>query len=104
MEKKTFKVIIILVGLLFINIEAAHAGLINKFKMFIKAEFPDYQLIYSIIAFSILAFLSYVVFSPIQIGVQKWSWINYYTYNPSRNSYNSKKQIITKISGILKNE
>ncbi len=103
MEKKTFKVIVILVGLLFLNIEAAHAGLVHKFKLFIRTEFSDFQLLYVVGALVIFAFLIYIVFSPVRIGQEKWSWINYYTYNPSRQNYHNKRLIVSRISDILKN-
>jgi hypothetical protein len=103
MKKGTFRVIIVLVGLLFLNIEAAQAGLINKFKVYIHQEFTDYQLVYFIGGLLIFGFLSYIVFTPIFIGTQKWTWFNYYSYNPNRQDYQSKREMVKKISSILKN-
>ena len=103
MKKGTLKTIIILVGLLFINIEAAQAGLVSKFKIYIRHEFPDYQLVYFVAGLLFFSLLSYVVFTPVVIGKQKWAWLKYYTYNPNRHDYQSKREMVQKISGILKN-
>ncbi len=103
MEKKTLKVIVILVGLLFLNIEAAQAGLVHKFKLFIRTELSDSQLLYTIGALGLTGFLIYIIFSPVRIGHEKWSWLNYYTYNPRRQNYHNKRLIVSRISGILKN-
>ena len=103
MKKGTLKTIIILVALLFINIEAAQAGLVNKFKIYIRHEFSDYQLLYLIAGFVFLGFLSYIIFTPVLIGKQKWAWLTYYSYNPNRHHYQNKREMIKKISGILQN-
>jgi hypothetical protein len=103
MKNGTFKIIVILVGLLFLNIEAAQAGLVHKFKIYIRHEFSDFQLIYSIGGLLIFGFLSYVIFTPVPIGKEKWAFFNYYSYNPNRHDYQSKRMMIKKISGILKN-
>jgi hypothetical protein len=103
MKKGTFKIIIILVSLLFINIEAAQAGLINKFKIYIRHEFSDYQLFYLVFGFTIFGLLSYIIFTPVLIGKEKWAWLSYYSYNPNRHAYQSKRVMVKKISGILKN-
>jgi len=103
MKKGTLKTIIILVCLLFINIEAAQAGLVSKFKIYIRHEFPDYQLVYFVSVILFLSFLSYIVFTPVNIGKEKWAWLKYYTYNPNRHDYQSKREMVQKISGILKN-
>ena len=103
MKKGTLKTIIILIGLLFINIEAAQAGLIHKFKIYIRHEFPDYQLLYVTLGLLLFGFLSYIIFTPVLIGKQKWAWLTYYSYNPNRHDYQSKRVMVKKISGILKN-
>jgi len=103
MKKGTLKTIIILVSLLFINIEAAQAGLIQKFKLYIRHEFSDYQLTYFIGGLLFLGFFSYIIFTPVLIGKKKWAWLSYYSYNPGRHDYQSKRVMVKKISGILKN-
>ena len=103
MKKGTLKTIIILVALLFINIEAAQAGLIHKFKIYIRHEFSDYQLVYFVAGFLFFSFLSYIIFTPVLIGKEKWAWLSYYSYNPNRHDYQSKREMVQKISGILKN-
>lgn len=104
MKKRTLKTIIILVSLLFINIEAAQAGLIHKFRVYIRHEFSATQLLYFIAGIAFLGFLSYIIFTPVLIGKQKWSWFTYYSYNPGRHDYQSKRDMVKKISGILKND
>jgi len=103
MKKGTLKFIIILVSLLFVNIEAAQAGLIHKVKIYIRHEFSDYQLMYFICSMLFLGLLSYIIFTPVLIGKQKWAWLSYYSYTPNRHDYQSKRDMIKKISTILKN-
>lgn len=101
MKNTTLRVIIILVSLLFLNIEAAHAGLIHKLRIYISHELSPVQMYYICAVTLIIGFLAYVVFSPILIGNQKWAWHNYFTFNPGRNSYQSKRHMVKKISVIL---
>jgi hypothetical protein len=89
--------------MLFLNIEAAQAGLVHKIKLYIRHECPDYQLLYIALALLVLGFLSYVLFAPVLIGKEKWAWLNYYSYQPNRHDYQSKRATIQKISGILSN-
>jgi len=103
MKKGTLRIIIILVGLLFVNIEAAQAGLVHKVKIYIRHEFSDDQFIYLVILSLFLGFLSYIIFTPVLIGKRKWAWLSYYSYSPSRHDYQSKRDMVKKISGILKN-
>lgn len=102
MNGRTFKVIVILVGLLFINIEAAQAGLIHKFKSFILHEFSDFQLFYLISGVFAIAFLLYVMFTPVVIGNEKSVWLDYYPPESQRTIYQNKKEMVKRISVILK--
>ena len=104
MKNRTLRVIIILISLLFLNIEAAHAGLIHKLKSYIRLEFTDFELFYIFGGSLSLAFLGYVIFTPVLIGNKKWAWLNYYSYQPNRHDYQSKRDMVKKISGILKND
>jgi hypothetical protein len=104
MKKSTLKTIVVLVGLLFINIEVAQAGLIHKIKIYIRHEFSDYQVVYIMIGLLLLGFLSYVIFTPVLIGKQKSAWLSYYSYASQKPDYQNKRLTIKKISGILKNE
>ena len=103
MKKGTIKTIIFLVGSLFLNIEAAHAGLVGKLKLYINHEFSDSQLTYTLLCLAALSFISYVIFTPVVIGKQKWAWLTYYTYSPSRPNYQGKKDSVRKIEEILTN-
>jgi hypothetical protein len=104
MKNTTVRVIIILVALLFINIEAAHAGIIQRIKGYILVEFPANQMFFIIGLLLFLSFLSYVVFTPVLIGNQKWSWLSYYSYPSTRPDFKNKRLMIKKISRILNNE
>jgi hypothetical protein len=101
MNNRTFRIIVLLVGLLFINIEAANAGLVQKFRLYIKHEFSDTQLIYLVSIFMILGFLTYVLFTPVSIGKEKRGWLNYYSYMPNNHDYQRKRDVVKKISNIL---
>jgi hypothetical protein len=101
MPKGTIKTILILVSLLFLNIEAAHAGLVGKLKLYIHHEFSDLQLFYSLLFLTFFGFMAYVVFTPVLIGKKKWARLSYYSYPPSRRNYQSKRESIRKIEEIL---
>jgi len=99
MKNRTIRVIVILVGLLFLNIEAAHAGLIQKFKMYIGHEFPGFQLLYIIVAVLSLGLLSYIILTP--MPVKESSRLVGNGYYPQE-SYQDKRSRVKKISQILK--
>lgn len=101
MSSKTFKVIALFVSLLFINIEAAQAGLIHKFKLIILHEFPDYQLVYLSITAFFVGFILYVMFAPVHIGNQKSVWLDYFPNKSNLNDYQNKRALVKKISSIL---
>ena len=103
MKKGTVKTIVILVAMLFLNIEAAHAGLIGKLKIYIHHEFSNSQLLYAFISLSALSFLIYVVFTPVVIGKRKWSWLTYDSNSPSKINYQHKRDSVRKIEEILTN-
>jgi hypothetical protein len=103
MKNRTLRVIIILVSMLFINIEAAQAGLVHKFRIYIHQEFPDNQFLFITFSLLFIACLSYVLFAPVLINKQKWGWLNYYSYQPGRQDYQSKRMSVKKISDILQN-
>jgi hypothetical protein len=103
MNNRTFKVIVILVGLLFLNIEAAQAGLIHKFKAIIMHELSDYQLIYISMGFAACGFLLYVMLTPVSIGNQKSVWLDYFPNNPNKSQFQNKKDLVKRISVILNN-
>lgn len=97
MNRATLRTIIILVSLLFLDIEAAHAGLIQKFRVFILQEFPGYQWLYLSIALLSAGFLAYVVFTPVVIGKEKWAWLNV-------PDYQARRQSVSRISEILQED
>jgi hypothetical protein len=68
MSKSTFRVIVLLVSLLFLNIEAAQAGLLGKVRLFINSEFSHSHLIALCIVTGIASFVVYVIFSPVPMN------------------------------------
>ncbi len=104
MKNQTLRIIIVLVASLFLNIEAANAGLTHKINLYIRHGLSDpqwYLMVFGIFAF---AFLAYVVAAPVAIGKQKSPWLNYYSYQPGKNSYQSKRNMVKKIATILQEE
>jgi hypothetical protein len=101
MNNRTLRVIIFLVGLLFLNIEAAQAGLVHKLKIYISHEFTESQLCYMLGGILVVGALSYVIFTPVFIGSEKWAWYKYFTFNPVHQKYHNKREMVKKINGIL---
>ncbi len=102
MNSRTVKVILILVGLLFANIEAAHAGLIHKLKLYIHHEFTDWQFLLALAGTLLFGFLTYIIATPVSIGKQKLIWLTSFSYN--KGSFDSKRKFITKAGNILNNK
>jgi hypothetical protein len=103
MKNRTVRVIVILVGLLVLNIEAAHAGITHKVKAFINHELSDFQLMY--VSFGLLSagFLGYVIFMPAFKDKSRNNGNTTYFQNYSFHTFYHKKKRIKKISQILKN-
>ena len=101
MNSKTAKVILILVGLLFANIEAAHAGLVHKLKLYIHHEFTDWQFILILTLAFFVGFLTYIIATPVSIGKQKLIWPTTFSYH--KGTFESKRKFITKAGNILNN-
>ena len=101
MNKRVLKVILVLVSMLFLNIEAAQAGLVNKLKLYIQAEFPPHQLaLILFIIFTVSAFC-YIIFTPLSINNERWSWYNYFSFQPQNRTYRNKRVLVKRISTIL---
>ena len=101
MSKRVLKVILVLVSMLFLNIEAAQAGLVHKLKLYIQSEFPPHQLaLILFVAFTVGAFC-YIVFTPLSINNERWSWYNYFSFEAEKSSYRNKRALVKRISGIL---
>lgn len=101
MNKRLLKTILVLVSMLFLNIEAAHAGLVGRLKLYIQSELPTHYLWCVAVATAFMAMLVYVIFTPISINNQKWSWYNYFSFQPGRSSYGTKRLLIKKITKLL---
>lgn len=101
MSKRVLKVILVLVGMLFLNIEAAQAGLVHKLRLYIQSEFPPHQLaLILFVVFTVGAFC-YIVFTPLSINNERWSWYNYFSFEPEKSSYKNKRALVKRINGIL---
>lgn len=64
MKRGTIKIIFILIGLLFLNIEAAQAGFVHKFKVYIGREFSGWELFYTLGAVLMISSLIYIIYKP----------------------------------------
>lgn len=102
MNKSTFRIIIVLVCLLFVNIEAAQAGLVHRIKLFINNEFPPNQFVFLIICASFFIFVAYVVLAPVNIGKEKRAWLDYYRIQPKKRSYQHRRIAVNRISDVLR--
>jgi hypothetical protein len=103
MNKSTFKVIITLVSLLFLNIEAAQAGLVTKLRMFIRAEFPEYQLLYITCGVLAASFLCYVIFSPVPGNERHRSVYSRFSGSSSQR-FSHRKAAVERIAAALKRQ
>lgn len=103
MKNKTLRVIVILLGLLVLNIEAAHAGITHKVKVLITSELSDFQLFYLGGGALSLALLSYIIFTPAFKEKGKSSLAGTYLENYSRHTFHMRRNRIRKISHILSN-
>lgn len=103
MKNKTVRVIVILVGLLVLNIEAAHAGITHKFKLFINNELSDFQIVYISFGLLSLSLLGYIIFMPAFRNRGNIPGSATYFQNHSLHTYQRKRKRIKKIDQILKN-
>lgn len=101
MKNKTLRVIIILIGLLVLNIEAAQAGITHKFKALIANELSDFQLLYVGGGLLTIAFFSYVIFTPAIKDRGRTSLAATYLETYTRRRYRVRRERIRKISEIL---
>ena len=104
MKNRIVRIIIILVASLFLNIEAANAGLTHKLNLYIRHGLSDPQWFLMVFGLCAFAFLAYVVAAPVAIGKHKSPWLGYYSINPGKHSYQNKREMVRKISSILKEE
>lgn len=101
MKNRTVRVIVILVGMLILNIEAAHAGITHRVKVLIRHEFTDFQLFYVLGGGLALGLLSYIIFTPAFKDAGRKGENYFRTYGSE--SYGSKRLRIKKIEQILRN-
>ena len=100
MSNRTFKVIVFLVILLFINIEAAQAGLVHRLKLFIQNEFSDFQLFYISGGTLVVAVLLCIIAMPVHIGKEKRIWFTDIDVSGAHD-YRSRRMAVKRISNIL---
>lgn len=102
MSKRVVKLILVLVSMLFLNIEAAQAGLVGKLKLLISAELPPQQLTAATICVSVLAVIAYIIFTPIRINNERWPWYDYFRFQPESTSYRKRRIVVKRINKVLR--
>jgi hypothetical protein len=102
MKKGTFRFIIVLVALLFLNIEAAQAGIVQRIRFYIHSEFPDHQFTYLMIIAVFISLVAYIIIAPVPIGKEKWSKLDYYRIQPRRHTYKARRISVNRIADLLK--
>jgi len=103
MSKRLIRFIAILVSLLFINIEAAQAGLVHRLRLYIKAEMSSEELFFSSLAFLLGTFVLYVIFTPLRINNQRLGWYTYFTFT-TRETVRERRTLIKRINGLLRDQ
>lgn len=88
-------------GLLFLNIEAAQAGLINRFKQYIHLGFTNWQLLLAALIVVFMWSFAYIIFTPVIIGNQKSIWLNYTGDHELDTNFKNKKEFVKKTSALL---
>jgi len=101
MSKSTLRFTILLVFSLFLNIEAAQAGLINRIRIYVLREFPDYQFPWLFSGLALTVLLLYILLAPVKIGKEKRIWLNYDPFPARRHRYDQKKASVSRISEVL---
>lgn len=101
MNRRLVKIIIALVSLLFLNIEAAHAGLTIKLKDYIGSGLSPFEIASGFILTAGALFLLYVIFTPLRINNQRLSWYSYFTFT-AKDSVREKRKLIEHINGVLR--
>ncbi|MCE3259112.1 MAG: hypothetical protein K0S12_753 [Bacteroidetes bacterium] len=61
METKSFKALLILVGLILLNVTSATAGIGERFEKFVGSEFSNFQGLYIIAGIVIASLVLYIV-------------------------------------------
>jgi len=101
MTKKSFKIFVLLVAMLFANIEAAHAGLVHKLKLYIHHEFATWQFVLVLAGLMLFSFLAYIIITPVSIGKQKLIFLTSFSFTKA--SFDSKRKFVAKTGNILNN-
>lgn len=101
MTKKSIKTILFLPAMLFANIEAAHAGLVHKLKLYIHNEFETWQFLLIIGLLLFTSLLTYIIITPVVIGKQKLIFLGSFTHQ--KDSFQSKRKFVSKTGQILSN-
>ena len=102
MNKRLVKLILVLVSMLFLNIEAAQAGLVTRLRLYISSEVPPHQLMFTLICLSVVFIFAYIIFTPLHINNERWPWYNYFSFQPESTSFRKKKMVVKRIRAVLK--
>lgn len=101
MSKSTLRFSIILVITLFLNIEAAQAGLLTRIKIYVLREFPDQQFPWLISGVVLGSIFLYGLLAPVKIGKEKRVWLNYDPFPARKHRFDQKKASVSRISEVL---
>jgi len=74
MEKRTIKIMTIMVGLLCLNIEAAQAGLVKELQLFVKTHLSEPGLVWSLSGLVFGGSITAVLLLPVKIGNTRKIW------------------------------
>jgi hypothetical protein len=100
MEKRTIKTLLILICLLFINIEAAQAGLVKELRHFVDAHFSEPGLLISLTALLFGGGFTAIVLLPVKIGSEKKVWFT--DIEPGiPTKFAARRQSVARIAKVL---
>ncbi len=102
MEKRTLKTMLILICLLFINIEAAQAGLVKELRHFVDAHFSEPAFLISLITLLFGSGFTAILLLPVRIGTEKKMWFT--DIEPGHHKkFHARRQSVTRIAKVLEN-
>ena len=101
MSKRMIRTILVLVSMLFLNIEAAQAGLVGKLKLYIAAELPHWLLVMLLGSALLLIPVLLVIFTPLYINNQRLVWHSYFTFHPDLSRFAARRRSVNRIRETL---
>ena len=100
MEKRTLKAIVLLICLLFLNIEAAQAGLVKELRHFVDMHFSEPGFYISLTGVLFGGGFTAIVLLPVKIGSEKKVWFT--DIEPGvRTKFAARRESVTRIAKVL---